>query len=368
MLFLVLYVLLFPAPTGTEFMVSARWALQPAQRPIAAENAQSTGDLSEPAVPYRAGSIYGYASARGDILYQGVSLARVVLEPERLIVFGDQSGSTVVQSPRGELLSVVEQPGYPVLTPYGVAVIGPDGTTLTAVEESGQQLWQVVLPSAITAIDASQSLTVIGLAGGGVRAIRTDGSLLEIDAVSVGLSGVTQVVAVRADGLAFAVVSGADLVVTERQARSMFVTLYEVQDSNAVPVLRREFARDPVRVPELVIASDGSRLLFTEQRGEMSYLGNVDLLSGDDNSLSIEFPPIHLLGNDDGMLWVLGRATRPDPALGFRHPASLDIVSPGGTRVISSAFAADQLSMERSGSIMTFTLDERILALTVERR
>lgn len=364
---LVLYLLFFPARTGTEFMLDALWALRPEVRIVPATAESVDGESTS--IPYRIGDVFGYLDRSGTVLYQGIASERVALASDRFVLFGENSGSVVVQSPTGAFLHSINQSGYPYLFPDGLIMVDSDGLSVSGYDSEGRRLWHHSFDSTVTAIAGSEDLTVIGLAGGGVRAVDRSGTLLDVDAAAVGLSGVTQAVSVRPDGGAFAVVSGAEIVVTSEQARSMFVTLYEVQDGGAVPILRREFVRDPFRTPDLTVGASGEKLVFSEREEGSGSIRVIDLQSGDEYAIAATHPPASVtLDNTESFLWVLEQAERPDPSRGFRYPARVTYASAAGRPVIHAEFAADTLSMRHYGEVATITVDDRLLGLRVERR
>lgn len=362
-LLLLLYVLFFPLQTGREFTLQAIWAFRPGDGAARTSQLTTEDDL----VPYALGDRFGYVDSQGRAVYSAVSAGRVALTPDRFVSYLDRSERLVVQAPDGSLLHVIDAAGYPLLFTEGALIIAPDGVTLSRYDTEGHLQWSRVLESTVSAVDTSPTITVAGLVGGGLTAVRPSGAVLPVDAAAVGLAGVTGAVTVRKDGGAFAAVTGSERIISGEQALLSIVTLYNVEQARAAPILRREFTREASRTPQLFLSSSGRYLLYSVGVDPGGAVRVIDLERGNETAIALLYPAEQFaLREDESTVWLLSRAGRPDPALGFRTPATVELHTVTGRRLLSTRFAADAVTMRYLDELLVLTIDDRVLALKLE--
>jgi len=370
---LLIYLLLFPEPTHRELTVEAMWGVAPLELSID-ESSESAG-----IIPYEIGSEFGFLTEAGTLAYGGTAAYQVAFGPQQFVSYSQLPRSLVVQDTRGAFLHTIDTPGYPIVTDGQTLVIGPDGVTLSSIDADGSWSWQQTLPSNITALSAGGGLTVAGVLGGSAHATDSEGRALVVDAAAVDTSGVVQNVAVGSEGRSFVTTSSTEFLFAADDPSEMTLALYQVSEGRAVPVLRRQYLRNPDALPVIYLAAGDPLLIYTGRRElessdagplrsvEETVMANVETGS----EVRVETGrPVRLITEQAGLglYWFLSRSVQPDPARGFRHGIGLTSVTAEGVRPLFIEMAADTTNLQIEDDLVIARVDDRVLAFRIEER
>lgn len=162
LLFLPVYLFLFPRPAGRETTVKPVWVLDLRRAPA------EVGTAEARIFPFRAGERFGYAGIDGRIVYSGVSRHQVALSEKGFINYGSRPEHVVFMDPAGEFQFSVQSFGYPLLEESGEALysVNTDLAGLKRLSPDGEILWQGEYSSPMTSMALHGEECLIGLLDG----------------------------------------------------------------------------------------------------------------------------------------------------------------------------------------------------------
>lgn len=353
---IIAYFLLFPHPLGREVTARPSWALAlPAAESVVPGGAGGVRAAGGEQVPFRAGSLFGYASRTGKLLLVDRTPFRVALAETGYISYSRLGRDWVLRSPSGERLFSFEGRGYPLLGPAArpaaeaggmpvprVFVAKTDLTGLQEVDSGGVTLWTRDFPSMITSVSIGTGVLLAGLLNGSLELVDASGAAAFSAAPAGSRIPVILAAAAAPDGSGLACVSGIDpqlLVVYARRGASFAET--------ARVALPAEFRRE-VRLT----FSPDSRWLAVE--GENA-VGILDPGSGRLSWTALQ-----------GTLAGVAFLASPRAAAFLARAGtawSLALVAPASAVLLRAGFRAQEASLGGSGSTVLLSVDGKLLCL-----
>lgn len=277
-----LYVLVFPRPTGLEPLLEREWAR--ALDDAAAAAAGGAGDGGEPVrvLPFRLGERFGYFSTDGRLHHVEQVRYGLAQDAGRFANYSVISENIVLQDTDGGLLRSIAAVGYPHLDEGRLYVFAPDGSTVSEWTTDGERSWRRDFVSLVTDLDAANTRTVVGLLDGRVKLLGPDGDELFSYAAEGSRLRVVFSVAIGRDEDVLAAVAGVDpqkLILFEEHSEGFFPVFQLDLDSDYRRPVLLEFLRDG---RSLVIEQPGGVLVYDREResfGRIDLGGRVEAVS-----------------------------------------------------------------------------------------
>jgi hypothetical protein len=174
-----LYLFLFPRPSGKEGYFKAVWSLAVPARP--ASPAPEAGAGEERQSWFQAGRYFGFVRLDGQLLYAAEVLHGVALSELGFINYPRVADNFVFQDTAGRFLYGVRGYGYPVLDPSGelLYTVSTDLTELKRLDRDGEVLWSAGFFSPITTLALSADQCAVGLLDGTLKLLDRGGRIAQ---------------------------------------------------------------------------------------------------------------------------------------------------------------------------------------------
>lgn len=246
-LFLLVYLLLFPIPSGRESYVRPVWS-------VPLSSADPAGS-AEP-FPFRAGDLFGYATVQGGVLHLEPVAFGVALASTGFINYGQVPDHFVFMDPLGRMRFSVASSGYPLLAEDGQSLyaLASDLGGIRRLSDEGEPIWSLGFASQITGVALGAGQCVLGLMEGHLVCVGSAGEVLYEYEPSGSRIPVILGVAVTPQGSPIAAVSGID---------PQRLLLIERSGAEYTPRLALELGTDFRREVLLRFTEDG-RFLYVE--------------------------------------------------------------------------------------------------------
>jgi hypothetical protein len=211
----VVYVFVAARPVPVETILIPRWlsALESDYSSLMKEEDQ----MGEYLAPFKLGNHFGYTDAQGRFAINrvikdaGGGKAGVSLSEHRWAEFDATPTAINIRSPQGGLLVTIENAqGYPLFLDGKIFLVGEEQTSLSLVDDGGNQLWTYDFAAPLTSIDAAADLVLTGSLDGVVELLDISGK--RVHAFEPGGSRLAVILGCRIsrDGSRLAVISGYD--------------------------------------------------------------------------------------------------------------------------------------------------------------
>jgi len=360
-----IYIFALPDPTGRELTLSARWATTP-------ELASVVPSAASPLVPINLGPVFVYLDESGQVTYRGRPAFRVAMSAEGFINYSQGAEQLVFQDSRGGFGASLPVSGYPMFVADRLFVVSDGGGVISEWTVDGAEVWRMHLPAPLLSLAASEEHVVLGLAAGGPHVLARDGSPLALQRASTNAEPLVYAVELSSSPERIAVIAGVPTgqggSADDLDSVEATLTLYDVESSTGVPVVRRRILRDTQSDPLVRLVDNGAVLRYSDVRDD-HVLVSLDIESGDESVVPMSYPPTDAIDlGIPGMQAVLSVSNRRDPSRGFATPVELVFSTSDGTVPVRASWAADSVSIARLGPSSIVRVDERVLAFTVEAR
>jgi hypothetical protein len=167
----VLYLILFPVPLEKEFSFLPRWSVS--------LDDPSSGTTEPSALGFRAytneGSILGYVSQEGRLLYKSGVYHDAMVHPMGFINYSRSGGALTLQDPQGRIIKQLDTDGFPLARGDWLFVITRDRKGLSRWSWEGEELWGYHFGALITTIDVQSTGILLGFLNGDVILISPQG-------------------------------------------------------------------------------------------------------------------------------------------------------------------------------------------------
>lgn len=347
---IIAYFLLFPHPLGRDLAARPSWALALPAAPPVDEGGSSRG-AGEGPLPFRAGSLFGYASRDGRLLHAGRTPFGVALAATGYISYSRLGRDWVLRSPTGERLFSFEGRGYPLLGPSRAAGAGvlprvfvakTDLTGLQEVDGSGETLWARDFPSMITSVSIGRDVVLAGLLNGSLELVNASGAAVFSASPAGSRVPVVLAAAAAADGSHLACVAGIDpqlLVVYARRAEGFAETARLALPSQFRREVRLAFSPD---ARWLAVEGDNAVGIVDAGTGRLSWTPLQGTLAG-----------MAFLGSPRAAAFLARAGTTWDLAL----------VAPSSRVLLRAGFRAQEASVSGEGGTVLLSVDGRLLCI-----
>jgi hypothetical protein len=173
-----LYLFLFPRPSGKEGYFKAVWSLAVPARPGSPAPAAGAGGGQS---WFQAGRYFGFVRLDGRLLYAAEVLHGVALSELGFINYPRVADNFVFQDTAGRFLYGVRGYGYPVLDPSGelLYTVSTDLTELKRLDRDGEVLWSAGFFSPITTLALSADQCAVGLLDGTLKLLDSGGRIAQ---------------------------------------------------------------------------------------------------------------------------------------------------------------------------------------------
>jgi hypothetical protein len=172
------YIFLFSPQIGKERIFNPVWSrtvhanMQVQQPP---EEPESEEGALRRIVHFHSGSLFGYITTAGEILFVDTLLYHAALSDTMFINCSNIPSNLVARDTGGRIAFSIETSGYPVFFRNRFFVISPHRNKLAEYDDSGSLLWERSFISPITCWDVQRNNLVVGLLNGSVMVIDKDG-------------------------------------------------------------------------------------------------------------------------------------------------------------------------------------------------
>jgi hypothetical protein len=175
LLFLVLYLLLFPLSTAKEFIFKPVWSLDVDATSIS-DRLGDTGSVYW----YRMGDEFGFVDLEGNIALREKVLFDAALSDSRYINFSRVPENLVLRNSKGQFVRSFRHTGYPMLNRTGerIFILNGESTGLTVVSVENEELWTVEFSTLITSLCYSEDYVLLGLLNGQLKLYNNRGELV----------------------------------------------------------------------------------------------------------------------------------------------------------------------------------------------
>jgi len=166
---LILYIFLASRTIGKEYHFSPVWVrdLQKAELSAFSEKEDYIG--------FQLGSIFGYFSLDGDIIYLNKSLYRTALGRDIFFNYSNKPQNLVARDLEGRIQFSIDRRGYPVILRNRIFVISEEGNGISEWDREGNMLWEHWYVSLITSIDVNKENLLLGFLNGSIELIDGEG-------------------------------------------------------------------------------------------------------------------------------------------------------------------------------------------------
>ena len=173
LVFLALYLLLFPRAMTGELTFSATWVRDVS---LGASGASSSGEQSTH--PFVLGNLFGYIGVDGNLLFAdkieyGISIGR-----QGFFNYSRIPGHLVFQNPDGRVSQTLETRSYPVFMNERLFLVSTNRAGLAEWDVNGNLMWEREFTSLITCMDSNEENLLIGLIDGRIIIIGREGNIL----------------------------------------------------------------------------------------------------------------------------------------------------------------------------------------------
>jgi hypothetical protein len=176
-----LYLFLFPQPSGKEGYFKAVWSLAVPERPGPPAPAAAGAAGGSRQSWFRAGRYFGYVRLDGRLLYAAEVLHGVALSELGFINYPQVADNFVFQDTAGRFQYGVRGYGYPVLDPSGerLYAVSTDLSGLKRLDRDGEVLWSAGFFSPITSLALSEDQCAVGLLDGTLKLLDSGGRVAQ---------------------------------------------------------------------------------------------------------------------------------------------------------------------------------------------
>ena len=335
-LFVVLYLVLFPRPLPAEFTLVPSQAL-----PLAEAKAER---LSPGGSFFVLGGWEGYWNSQGELEKVTARRNQSTAWGDKLAWYDAAKGQLVVEGPQGVLFTI---PGeqYPVWSAGRLFTVDENRLGLKAYNAEGRPQWAKHFASLVTAFDTSTNLTVVGTLDGKVQIFGPTGTPSGgFQPGGSRLSVIYNVAVAPRDG-AILVLAGLD--------PKRFLVL-ERGGSEFRPVFHKALKENhPWPTPLGFL--DGGKLAYYQTEKGLAFL---DPKQPDHEVVSpVKGSPLLLqaLPGTDLVSFIEREGER----------SALRVVSPQGTSLLTLPFSARDLLLQRQGQSLFLGADQTLLRLEV---
>jgi hypothetical protein len=330
------YVLLIPKQAPSEYILERNWVCSVASESLSPANEQ------DQLVPFRLGRRFGYTTESGELAHLENIRHGVAFTPVMYANYGNIVQNLVLQEPGGEIVAVLGPTGYPMFVGERLFTISNHGSGLSAWSSEFTRAWQRQFGSLITAVGADAETIAVGLLSGEIVILDDTGVPTAI--LEPGQSRIPLVYGVDLDKGLLAVISGRD---------PQLLSLFSRQEAGFIQrVVRRldsRFAR-----PVFLDIDDGAVFFETE-----SGLG-----------MAVE-PEWELQDLPIGGRVLFGGGSAGGHLSAFlaqqEGGAVFALVDRGGSIVLRSEFAAEDVWMNDRNGALYVGIDTAILRFAVTR-
>lgn len=298
-------------------------------------------------VPFMVKDFFGYVSPDGSEVFRDSLQYRVALTPQVFCNYDRSGNSLIIRDPVENYMFPVAVPGYPLARDGLLFIISADLSGVTALDSSGEILFERRFTSLISSIDSRDGTVSIGLLRGITELVDTGGNTIaSLESKGSRIDSVYGT-AVSSSGAFIAVMHGID---------PQYVTLYKRQAGEYVPEKRFLLDGQLRRQAVLSFSNDEAQLLAETASGVILLdtfdpytVKNIDL---EGRLIDFDFPaveePLMLLTSQEG-------------------GSSLGIYRRDGTLFDRESFSGEATWLYRAGDAFFIGLDNTLTRIEIRK-
>jgi hypothetical protein len=349
LILLILYLLLFPFPSGREITVRPKNIhYLPAQTSNTNKVRKKEGINW-----FRNGVYFGYVDNDGNVIYKATLNYNITLSHKGFINYSsiqDENQSLVFLSPYGEFISSFMKPGYPLFSSNGerLFLIKTNATGFREITLEGEYLWEAHFASIITGFSANRDFIAVGLLNGILKLFNRGGECIYTLGPGRSRLSVIYGCAVSHRGRTIAAVYGIDpqhIIIVEKDGLKFSTPYY--RDMNT------DFRR-----PVILRFSYDDKFLFYEGRGRLHIL-DVNAHRFFDLSLPGKLIDVCPLNNRQLVVWAARDVSVES------HDAEITLCIPPSYEVIKEKCEGKNISIGQAGDLLTLCIDDGLMVLKV---
>lgn len=179
LLFLVVYITIFPRSLGKELLIIPRWVVSVTDSAHPSSSPPFYGEQGkERNIGFLLGDTVGYVTREGVLLYKEKVLHNAAISDRGFINYSAVPKNLLLKDPWGRFCANVQVDGYPFVRRSRLFVLSQDGCRITEVSSQGEVKWEKDFNQLITTVDAGTSHTVVGLLDGSFFVLKDTGDVL----------------------------------------------------------------------------------------------------------------------------------------------------------------------------------------------
>lgn len=336
-LFVLLYLVLFPRPLPAEFTVVPAQALPLAE--LKADRLNPGGSF------FVLGNWQGYWNAQGQLERVAARQPQAAVWGDKLAWYDAAKAQTVVETPRGVAFTVSGEQ-FPVWAGGRLFTVDENRMGLKAYSAQGNLQWAKHFSSLVTAFDTSATLTVVGTLDGKVQIFSANGTPSGGFQPGGSRLPVIYNVAVAPHDSAILVLAGVD--------PKRFLVL-ERGGSEFRPVFHKPLKENRPWPTPLGFLAGGSLAYYQTETG----LAFLDPKSPEHEVVApVQGSPVLLetLAGTNLIAFIQRDGSR----------SSLRVSSPDGASLLTLPFTAQNLLLTRQGESLFLGVDQTLLRLEVK--
>lgn len=175
LVFLALYILLFPRAMLGELTFSANWVQDVSLR---SSGVSSAGEQSTVQHPFVLGDLFGYIDVDGNLSLADKIVYGIAIGPRGFFNYSRVPGHLVFQTPDGRVSETMEVRSYPVFMDERLFFVSTNRAGLAEWDLNGSLIWELEFTSLITCMDSNEENLLVGLIDGRIIIIGKEGNIL----------------------------------------------------------------------------------------------------------------------------------------------------------------------------------------------
>jgi hypothetical protein len=164
----VIYIFIAPRSIPVETVLAPRWVTSlESNYPV---NLQDTPmDENELLLPFTLGNRFGYLADNGKFAINQIRNGYVSMSENFWAEYEALPSSIKVMDPHSEEIFIIENPkGYPFFMDNRSFIVGSEQNSITALDQTGEELWTHDFPAPLTCVDAAGGYFLAGTLDGAV--------------------------------------------------------------------------------------------------------------------------------------------------------------------------------------------------------
>ncbi len=170
-LFVFLYIILIGIPLKKEYSLNPGWLFR-----MNSDNVV-TGEPGLEIRPFKLSNYFGYFSS-GGVVYKDEILYDAAIDSNGFINYSSVNTGLVLKDTGGAVSGTIETDGYPFFTGGKRFIISRDGTSVTGIDDYGDELWSISFGSLVTDIAVNGDYVLAGTLSNGISLIEGDGKVV----------------------------------------------------------------------------------------------------------------------------------------------------------------------------------------------